>query len=247
MIKKAATFLFSIYGFTVFVVLMLLLFPFIVLVSLLPFPVDGNWVYKIARLWATLFFFFTGIRYRAINKEFYRKDQTFILISNHISYMDIPMMMLATRWRTLRVLGKAEMTRIPIFGFIYKSGAITIQRNNAEDRKASVEKMKTIAKNHISVAIYPEGTFNQTDQPLKSFYDGAFRLAIDLQLPLLPILFPDTRERLNQKSIFSMTPGICRAVFLPAISTTGLTANDLYSLKEKAHHLMTEELIKIGY
>ncbi|MCO6497638.1 MAG: 1-acyl-sn-glycerol-3-phosphate acyltransferase [Chitinophagaceae bacterium] len=245
MFKKIITFLFSVYGFVIFLALMLILFPFFIIVSFFPFPADGNWVYKIARLWATLFFFFTGIRFLPVNKKYYSRDTTFIIVSNHISYMDIPMMLLATRWRTLRILGKAEMTKIPIFGFIYKSGAITIKRDNAEDRKASVEKMKQTAEEGISISIYPEGTFNQTDQPLKEFYDGAFRLAIELQLPILPVLFPDTSKRLNQHSIFSMTPGTCRAVFLPPISTTGLITDDIKTLKNRTHCLMSEELVKL--
>ncbi len=86
--------------------------------------------------------------------------------------------------------------------------------DNASNRARSVIKLKAVLKKNISVVIAPEGTFNMTDKPLKEFYDGAFRIAIETQTPIKPILFLDAYDRLNYKSIFSFTPGRSRAVYL---------------------------------
>ncbi len=96
----------------------------------------------------------------------------------------------------------------------------------------------------ISVFICPEGTFNTTHRPLKNFYDGAFRIAIETQKPILPILFLDTYDRLNYESIFSLNPGKCRSVYLSRTNTEGLTIEDLPVLKEKIFKQMEEALIR---
>jgi 1-acyl-sn-glycerol-3-phosphate acyltransferase len=94
------------------------------------------------------------------------------------------------------------------------------------------------------VFICPEGTFNKTHQPLKSFYDGAFKIAIETQKPIRPILFLDTYDRLSYKTIFSLTPGKCRAVYLRQTSTEGLSLHDINSLKKKIFNQMEEALIR---
>ena len=144
----------------------------------------------------------------------------------------------------MRILGKAEMTKIPIFGSIYKRGAVSVDRENANARAKSIKKLISFLHQKISVFICPEGTFNMTHQPLKNFYDGAFRIAIETQKPISPILFLDTYDRLNYKSIFSLNPGKCRAVYLSETSTEGLTIKDVAYLKEKIYKQMEEGLIR---
>lgn len=172
------------------------------------------------------------------------KNKEYIFISNHISYLDIPMMMKVIRHRHVRILGKAEMTKIPIFGFIYKRGAVSVVRDNPIARAKSVKSLIKFLKEKISVFICPEGTFNMTNQPLKNFFDGAFRIAIETQKPICPILFLDTYDRLSYKSIFSLNPGKSRSVFLKETSTEGLTIKDVGMLKEKIYRQMEEGLIK---
>ena len=91
--------------------------------------------------------------------------------------------------------------------------------------------------------ICPEGTFNMTHKPLKEFYNGAFRIAIETQKPIKPVLFLDTYERLSYKSVFSLTPGLCRAVYLNETSTKGLTVEDLEQLKMSIYNQMEEALV----
>jgi 1-acyl-sn-glycerol-3-phosphate acyltransferase len=106
-----------------------------------------------------------------------------------------------------------------------------------------VQKLKAVIRKGISVVIAPEGTFNTTKNPLKDFYDGAFKIAIETQTPIKPILFLDTFDRLSYKTVFSLTPGKSRAVYLDEISVEGLTGKDLPMLKEKVFKLMEEKLI----
>ena len=241
-IIKCLRFFFSIYGFAVFLMVMFLLLPFFI-VAFLRKPIKcGNMIFTLSRIWADIFFFLTAIKYWTIYEEVHDKNKEYIFVSNHISYLDIPMMMKSIRGQKLRILGKAEMNKIPVFGSIYKRGTVSVSRENPQARLRSVRELINFLKNKISVFICPEGTFNMTHRPLKFFYDGAFKIAIETQKPIRPILFLDTYDRLHYKSIFSLNPGKCRAVYLAQTSTEGLTIDDVGFLKEKIFKQMEDGL-----
>lgn len=243
-LKRIVTACFSIYGFAVFLVFMFLLLPLFIVCFFLGRIRGGNMLYKICHFWADAFFFFVFIQHKKIFEEEYDNSKQYVFVSNHISYMDIPMMMKAIRHTNVRILGKAEMAKVPVFGFIYKQGGIMVYRDNADKRKESIKELIYFINKKISIFICPEGTFNTTHLPLKNFYDGAFRIAIETQTPIQPILFLDTYDRLHYHSIFSLTPGKSRSVYLPGTSTEGLTLNDVTCLKEKIFKQMEAALIR---
>jgi 1-acyl-sn-glycerol-3-phosphate acyltransferase len=121
---------------------------------------------------------------------------------------------------------------------IYKSAVILVDRSNSETRAKSVRALKAAIKNNISIFIFPEGTFNETGNPLKSFYDGAFRIAIETQTPIKPILLVDTLERLHFNSIFSLTPGKNRIVYLEEVSVSALGISDIPYLRDQVYQIM---------
>ena len=237
-------FFFSIYGFAVFLLWMFILLPLFIWAFLEKPIKGGNLIYNFSRFWADAFFFMLGIRHWNIYEEPFDRNAEYIFVSNHISYLDIPMMMKVIRKQHIRILGKSEMNRIPIFGSIYKRGTVSVDRNSVQARSESINKLIAFVHNKISVFICPEGTFNMSHEPLKNFYDGAFRIAIETQKPILPILFLVTYDRLNYKSIFSLNPGKCRGVYLSKTSSEGLTINDVTFLKEKIFKQMEEALIR---
>ena len=223
---------------------MFLLLPLFIYSFLLPTVKGGNLLYKICRFWADAFFFLLAMKHVNIYEEKHDVNRQYIFVSNHISYFDIPMMMKAIRHQNIRILGKAEMTKIPVFGFIYKKGAVLVNRESVIKKSESIKNLIWFIERKISVFICPEGTFNTTGKPLKSFYDGAFRIAIETQKSIRPILFLDTYDRLNYKSIFSLNPGKCRAVYLAEIKTDGLKLSDTAALKQKVYSQMQDALIK---
>jgi 1-acyl-sn-glycerol-3-phosphate acyltransferase len=101
----------------------------------------------------------------------------------------------------VRILGKYEMVKVPVFGWIYRAAVILVDRRDSETRSRSVRALKSALKHHISIFIFPEGTFNETPAPLKEFYDGAFRIAIETKSPIKPILLVYTVEGLTLKDI----------------------------------------------
>jgi 1-acyl-sn-glycerol-3-phosphate acyltransferase len=178
---------------------------------------------------------------RIVEQEM-REHQPYIFVGNHNSYMDIPQMLKAVR-RPLRILGKAEMGKVPVFGIIYNAAVVPVVRGSAEARAKSVMVLKSVLKKEISIFIAPEGTFNTTNKPLIDFYDGAFRLAIETQTPIKPLLFLDAVDRMHWRSLFAFTPGKLRTVYLEEISPQGYTVENLDELKKKVYNLMEQKLV----
>ncbi len=234
---------FSVYGFVLFIAVMLLLFPFVFIASFFGKIRGGNIIYKICQLWADIMMLIWGILHRNLFEVPHDITRQYVFVFNHISYMDIPIILKAIRKQHFRILGKSDMAKVPVFGFFYRNAVVMVDRSSAEKRAASVLILKAVIRKGISVVIAPEGTFNMTGKPIKDFYDGAFKIAIETQTPIKPVLFLDTYDRLNYKSVFSLSPGRSRAVYLEEISVAGLTNMDVTMLKEKVCRLMEEKLI----
>ena len=241
---KIVQYIYTVYAFLVFLLLMFLLFPFVVLASFFGKIKGGNMVYHICRFWAGAATFCWGIFHRNMYEVPHDPRHPVVFVFNHISYMDIPVLLLSFRKQPIRVLGKAEMAKIPIFGFIYRTAAVMVDRGNSDKRAQSVKTLKAVLRKNISVVIAPEGTFNMTGKPLKEFYDGAFRIAIETQTPIKPVLFLDAFDRLSYKTIFSLTPGRSRSVFLEEINVNGYTLENLAALKQKVYDVMEAGLVK---
>lgn len=223
---------------------MLLLFPAVVVAFFLGRIRGGNLVYDICRLWADLAFFFWGFKHHNIYEVPHQREHPVVFVFNHVSFMDIPVMMKTFRKQHIRILGKAEMAKVPIFGFVYKQAVVMVDRSSAAARAKSIHQLKDVLSHNISVVIAPEGTFNMTNKPLKEFYDGAFRLAIETQTPIKPILILDTYDRMHYASLFSLNPGKSRSVFMEEISVEGLTMDHVKILKEKVYKVMEDGLKK---
>ena len=228
---------YCIYAFIIFALLTLIAFPFVMLSLSFGKIKGGNIIYQICKTWAWIWYLFIGIRHKEIYEAPHNTSKQYIFVGNHASYIDIPPIVLIAH-QPLRVLGKYEMVKIPVFGWIYRAAVILVDRSNSETRSKSVRALKAAIKNNISIFIFPEGTFNESAAPLKSFYDGAFRIAIETQTPIKPILLVDTLSRLHYHSIFSLTPGRNRVVFLQEVSVEGLTFSDIPDLKNKVYELM---------
>lgn len=235
---------FTIYAFLVFIIYMLVIFPLVIIASFFGKVRGGNFIYMLCQLWADLIFPLYGIHHRNIYKAPHDRNKQYVFVFNHLSFFDIPIIMKTIRRQHFRILGKAELAKVPVFGFLYRQAVVMVDRSDPEKRAKSVRQLKSVINKGISVVIAPEGTFNMTHQPLKEFYDGAFRVAIETQTPIKPVLFLDAYDRLSYESTFSLTPGRSRSVYLDEVSVEGLTVNDVQELKMKVYKIMEEKLIE---
>lgn len=242
-ILRFISILFTVYAFLVFIGFMLLIFPLVVVASFFGKIKGGNFIYRLCHVWADFFLLMIGIFHRNLYEVPHNRSKHYVFVFNHISYMDIPVLLKTIRWQHMRVLGKAEMAKIPIFGFLYRYAAVMVERGDAEKRARSVEQLKSVLRKGISIVIAPEGTFNMTHKPLKEFYDGAFKIAIETQTPIKPVLFLDTYDRMGYESVFSITPGRSRSIYLEEIAVDGLTLDDVDVLRGRVFKIMEEKLI----
>ena len=196
----------------------------------------GNISYKFLKLWSWTFSKLNNISYEIIGRENIR-PKAYIYISNHTSYLDIPGVCLTVPTQ-IRPLAKKELKKIPVFGWIAKNAAIIVDRSSNESRRKSMDHLKDVLKRGISILIFPEGTQNRSAEPLQPFYDGAFRIAIEMQQPVLPMVILGAGRLMPPKQ-FIIIPGKIKINVLEEIPTAGMKLADLPALKEKVINVMT--------
>ncbi len=239
-VQSLLSLLYKIWVGIVFTVFMIILLPGIVL----PFFFGeraGSIGYAFLWLWSWIFSQLTLIRYKFYGKENFKKGQSYIYVSNHTSFLDIPglTMLLPGQFRPL---AKKELLKIPIFGWIAKSAAIIVDRTNPESRKKSLDHLKAVLKAGISILIFVEGTQNRTNKILQPFHDGAFRVAVDTQQPILPIVVLGA-GRLMPPGTINLRPGLIRIYVGKEIPTAGMTTQEVRELKQRAFDVMTEMIV----
>lgn len=237
--------LYTVYAFLTFITVMLLIFPFALIAGFFGRIRGGNIMIRLCMLWADIWFFLIFIWHKKIFETPHDKKKPYIFVSNHISYLDAAIIVKAYR-QPIRPLGKVEMAKVPVFGFIYRNAIVTVDRSSAANRANSIRVLKSLIKKGISVMVFPEGTFNMGTTPLKEFYDGAFRVAIETQTPVKPVLLLDAYRRMPYESLFHMTPGQSRVVYLDEIPVDGYTLADVTVLKEKVYAIMEQKLVHYG-
>lgn len=140
-----------------------------------------------------------------------------------------------------RPLAKKELKKIPVFGWIASAATIIVDRSSHESRKKSMDRLKTMLRQGISILIFAEGTQNRTKEILQPFHDGAFRIAIDTQQPILPMVVIGAGP-LMPPSTLDLSPGLIRIYVGEAIDTTQYP--DVAQLKQKTFDQMKELIIK---
>lgn len=200
-------------------------------------------IFTIVRWWSIGWLTLVGMPVSIIGKRPARGR--YIYVANHKSYID-SVIIFAGLPGYFRALGKKEISKIPVIGFIYKQLVIMVDRSSSHSRARSMRLMWRALSKESNIIIFPEGTFNETGAPLKTFYDGAFRLAINTQTPIFPVVFPDNVSRCHSSRWWQVRPGKMRVIYLDPIDVTGLTLNDLGTLKQRVYDLMEGELININ-
>lgn len=181
-----------------------------------------------------------GIRLKIYGAEKIDPNRTYVFVSNHRAQIDIISNAAAVPV-PIRFLAKSEVKYIPLFGFMVKMLGIMVDRKSKESRERSFQYMAEAIGKRESLFIYPEGTRNRTDEPIKEFKDGAFRVAILAQAPIAVQTLVNTRE-LNDPRKFHLLPGTVELYWSKPIETTGLTIEDIPDLKEKVKSEMLRHL-----
>lgn len=216
----------------------LVLFPFLI-VSIL----KESWYpyfFKIARLWAKFILAGMGFVWKIEHEQFPQLDKSYMFVANHTSMADIMLMLVSTK-NPFVFVGKKELAKIPLFGFFYKRTCILVDRNSESSRKAVFLRAQKRLKQGLSICIFPEGGVPDEAIVLDTFKDGAFRLAINHQIPVVPMAFLDNKKRFSY-TFFSGGPGRMRVKIHPFIETEGLNIKDTKAVNSQAREVILKSL-----
>jgi 1-acyl-sn-glycerol-3-phosphate acyltransferase len=140
-------------------------------------------------------------------------------------------------------LAKAEIKKIPLLGAIASPFCIFVDRKNKRSRSESMDSLvKAVERDGSSILVYPEGTRNRTDQPLKEFYDGAFRIAIRTKVSIVVQTLVNSRHLGPPDDLLNLAPGVIQCYWSEPIPTENLSLTDVKELKEQVKSIMIENL-----
>ena len=158
-----------------------------------------------SRLWMSVWLPLSGCPLRIKGKEKFVKGQTYIVTCNHNALMDVPVTTPGIPGGN-KTIAKIEMAKIPLFGLMYRTGSVLVDRKSETSRRDSFAKMKEALDMGLHMCIYPEGTRNKTQDPLKSFHDGAFRLALSTGKAIIPAIVFNSRKVMPPEKTFYFRP-----------------------------------------
>ncbi len=207
----------AVWGALVFIVTMVIfLIPFFLFVYFQKEPKKTNRFIRYSRVWMDIYLALIGCPLKIQGKEYFKKGETYIVVCNHNALIDVPVSSPGIPGGN-KTIAKAEMAKIPLFGLIYKTGSILVDRKDEKSRRESFIKMREVLDMGLHMCIYPEGTRNTSSEPIKPFHDGAFRLAVSSGKPIIPMIIFNSRKANPPDKGFFLLPVKLHMHFLPVV------------------------------
>ena len=198
--------------------------------------------FKIAIAWGKTIVFVMGFKPIVEYEQEIIADKSYMFIANHASLIDV-MLMLSVMKNPAVFVGKKEVEKIPVFGYVAKKTSILVDRGNPDSRKEVYISAQKRLEQGLSICIFPEGLVPEENVTLAPFKNGAFRMAIEHQILIVPMTFYDVKKRFSW-TFFSGWPGKLRVKVHKFIETDELTLDNLENLKQQTFDLIHNELIK---
>jgi 1-acyl-sn-glycerol-3-phosphate acyltransferase len=181
---------------------------------------------KVSKIWMTTWLWMIGCPPTIHGRENFKPGKNYIVTFNHNALLD-PTISAPFIPGANKTIAKASFSKVPVFGWFYGRGSVLIDRKNDKSRRKSFDGMKKVLQAGMHICIYPEGTRNRTNEPLKAFHDGAFKLAVDTNKEIIPGIIVGTKKALPINRSFYLLPTGLDLYFLPAISSENKTAAEL--------------------
>lgn len=236
--------LYTVWCATYFVALYIVLFPIQFV-----FLQRAEWkplAHKINYIWGSLFFMGVGIPVRVENRFHPDPKQVYVFCANHFSYLDIAAMGVIVR-AFYAFVGKSEVKNIPLLGYMFAKLHVQVDRDQPNSRAYSLAKSIRVLASGRSIMIFPEGGILAPEPPqMVSFKDGAFTMAIQQQVPIVPVTLLNNYQILPDKSPLRFHWHPLKAIVHPPIYTTGMTQADIKRLKQETYQVIDAALKKNG-
>jgi 1-acyl-sn-glycerol-3-phosphate acyltransferase len=196
--------------------------------------------FVMARIWAKFILFGMGFRTKVNFEQEPEEGKSYMFVANHTSMADI-MLMLSITKNPFVFVGKKELAKIPLFGFFYKRTCILVDRSNSKSRMQVFERAQKRLNQGLSICIFPEGGVPDESIVLDSFKDGAFRLAVEHEIPIVPMTFYDNK-RLFSYTFLSGSPGLMRVKVHRFFETKNQNPEYKKTVKETVRNVILNEL-----
>ncbi|MCW3091248.1 MAG: glycerol acyltransferase [Ferruginibacter sp.] len=216
----------AVWGLVSFVITFLIIFIPSMVSYLIPGPKGQDYFIAVSRCWMRIWLYMIGCPLSVKGKENFEKGKAYVIVYNHNALLDVPLSAPFVPGGN-KTIAKASFAKVPIFGWFYKRGSVLVDRDDNQSRRKSFEDMRKVLRDNMHMCIYPEGTRNRTSEPLKPFYDGAFRLAIDTKKDVMPCIIFGTKEAIPIDKGVYLIPTKLRMHFLPPVSSAGLKTAEL--------------------
>jgi 1-acyl-sn-glycerol-3-phosphate acyltransferase len=200
--------------------------------------------FKLARVWAKCILFGMGFYYKIEREQTLDSSKSYMFVANHTSMTDIMLMLVAIK-NPFVFVGKKSLSKIPIFGFFYKRSCILVDRNSTKSKSEVFDRAQKRINQGLSICIFPEGGVPADETILlDTFKDGAFRLALEHQLPIVPLTFADNKKRFSY-TFFSGSPGLMRVKIHTFVPTLGRSRSleDRKQIREEVHQIVHNQLL----
>jgi len=198
-------------------------------------------MWKLIRMWSKVIIYGMGFRLNVQFNEKIQNHKSYMFCPNHASLMD-PFVMILLSKNPIVFIGKKELIKIPIFGFFYKKVVILVDRSDPKSRKRAYEMAKRRLQKGISMAIFPEGLVPEESVILAPFKNGAFSLAIEYEMTIVPQVYFDCK-RLFSWDVLKGSPGVFRIRQHKFIETKGLKHTDMETLKQQTYKIIYSDLL----
>lgn len=177
-----------------------------------------------------------------IQREKQKLPKKCIFVSNHTSYLDIVVLGLFAPLK-VSFIGKKELADIPLFGIFFRTVDIAVKRESIKDSHKAFLQAKEKLDDGYSLLIFPEGTIWNKTPELKAFKNGAFKMAIETGIPIVPVTFINNYKVLPDEKV-EYYPSIIKCKIHRAIKTDHLNIDDSDKLKDEIYDLIRNELVK---
>jgi 1-acyl-sn-glycerol-3-phosphate acyltransferase len=200
--------------------------------------------FKLKRVWSYCIVIGSGIYPRVIFRSASRHmPQPCVFVGNHTSYLDIIVSPFYIDHLAL-YLGKAELLKAPLFKIFFQKMDIPVNRKSRIDAVRCIKRMEAEIEKGRSMVIFPEGTIPVNTHKTLPFKNGAFKLAIDKQVPIVPVVNVNNYKLLQNGGFFKSfgRPGIAKIIVFDPIPTKGMTEDNLVDLREKVFKIINDTL-----
>lgn len=224
----------ALWGLMTFIITFIIIFLPSMVAYLIPGKKGQVYFIAVSKIWMNVWLRLIGCPVKINGLQHFNPNETYVVVFNHNALLDVPLSAPYVPGAN-KTIAKSSFAKVPLFGWFYSKGSILVDRKSEISRRRSFEQMKKVLATGMHMCLYPEGTRNRTNEPLKTFYDGAFKLAVESGKDIIPCIITGTKKAMPVHEKFYLLPKKLSMNFLPPVSSKNEAPK---ALKEKVFNVM---------